>query len=95
MKFITIRELKGKSAEVWQRLKVEGEIILTHNGKPIAMISPLNENNVEESLAALRQARAIHAVRQMQSQSLSAGKDKVTLREINEEIRVVRRGRRR
>ena len=95
MRFVSVRELKGKSGEVWKGLKKDGEVILTSNGKPIAMISPVDENTVEESLSALRRARAIQAVEQIQSRSLSEGTDKITLDEINQEIEAVRRDRRR
>ena len=47
---------------MWQKLEEEGELVLTNNGKPIAVICATSEDTLEESLAAIRQARAVAAV---------------------------------
>ncbi|MBA4390906.1 MAG: prevent-host-death protein, partial [Syntrophus sp. (in: bacteria)] len=69
MKFISVRDLRGKSAEVWKNLPTERELIVTSNGRPIAILSAVNESNLEESLSAFRQARAVEAVMSLQHQS--------------------------
>ncbi|MEW5952378.1 MAG: type II toxin-antitoxin system prevent-host-death family antitoxin [Bacillota bacterium] len=93
MKFITIRDLKFKSPEVWRRLEAEKDLVVTSNGRPIAILTGINENNLEESLAALRRSRAVLAVNKLQLQSVEKGKDKFSMDEIETEIDEVRRGR--
>ncbi len=93
MKFVSIRDLRGKSAEVWKKLPSEREMIITSNGRPIAILAAVNESNVEESLTAFRQARAIEAVASLQRQSLEQGTDNISMDEIDAEIRAVRRKR--
>ncbi|MCL6558825.1 MAG: type II toxin-antitoxin system prevent-host-death family antitoxin [Firmicutes bacterium] len=93
MKFITIRDLKFKSSEVWRRLEAEKDLVVTSNGRPIAILTGINENNLEESLAALRRSRAVLAVNKLQLQSVEKGKDKFSMDEIEAEIDAVRRGR--
>jgi antitoxin (DNA-binding transcriptional repressor) of toxin-antitoxin stability system len=39
MKFITVRDLRGRPAQVWKQLAKCREMVLTLNGKPIAIIS--------------------------------------------------------
>ncbi len=95
MKFVTVRDLRGKSGQVWKDLARERDIVLTSNGKPVAILSAVTERNLEESLVAVRRARAIAAVEKVQSQSLVAGKNKLSLDEINAEIRSVRKARKR
>jgi len=95
MKFITVRDLRGRSAEVWSKLSRDKDLILTSNGKPIAILSAVSEDTLEGSLVAIRQARAVAAVEAMQSQSVAAGTDKVTLQEINAEIAATRKARHR
>lgn len=95
MKFITVRDLRGRSGQVWNQLARERDLILTSNGKPFAILSAVSEGTVEESLAAMRRARAIAAVEKMQARSAAAGTDKMTLREINAEITAARKARRR
>lgn len=93
MKFITIRDLKFKSSEVWRRLEAEKDLVVTSNGRPIAILTGINENNLEESLAAIRRSRAVLAVNKLQLQSVEQGKDKFSMDEIEAEIDAVRRSR--
>ncbi len=95
MKFITVRDLRGRPGQVWSKLARARDVILTSNGKPIAILSAVTEDTLEDALAAVRRARAITAVERLQSQSVSAGTDSVTLNEITAEIKAVRRTRRR
>ena len=57
MKFITVRDLRGRSGQVWSTLAREREVILTSNGKPIAILSAVSEETLEESLRG-HEARA-------------------------------------
>ena len=90
MKFISVRDLRGKSAEVWKDLPAEREVVVTSNGRPIAILSAVNESNLEESLSAIRQARAAEAVMSLQRQSVERGTDSITMEEIDTEIKAVR-----
>jgi len=93
MKFLSVRDLRGKSAEIWKRLPGEREMIITNNGRPIAILAAVNESNIEESLAAFRQARAVEAVASLQRRSVDQGTDKISMVEVEEEIKAVRRKR--
>jgi antitoxin (DNA-binding transcriptional repressor) of toxin-antitoxin stability system len=95
MKFLSVRDLRGKSAKVWKELPEEKEMIVTSNGRPIAILASIGESSVEESLAAFRQARAITAVAALQRRSVEQGTDRMSAEEIEEEIRAVRGKRRR
>jgi prevent-host-death family protein len=95
MKFISVRDLRGKSAEIWKNLPTEREVVVTSNGRPIAVLSAVNESNLEESLSAIRQARAAEAVMRLQRRSVKQGTDGITMEEIDREIRAVRGKRKR
>ena len=95
MKFISVRDLRGKSAEVWKDLPAEREVVVTSNGRPIAILSAVNESNLEESLSAIRQARAAEAVMSLQRRSLERGTDGITMEEIDAQIKAVRGKRKR
>jgi prevent-host-death family protein len=95
MKFIAVRDLRLKPGQVWERLDREGEVIITSNGKPIALLTRVNEEDFEKTVAAVRRARALMAMEGMQRASLTAGKDRMSDAEIEAEIRAVRRSRRR
>ena len=95
MKLLSVRDLKTKSSQVWKDLPDQKEMVITSNGRPIAILSSVNENNLEQVLSAFRQARAIEAVTSMQYESVRKGTDKITLEEINKEIKAVRSRRKR
>jgi antitoxin (DNA-binding transcriptional repressor) of toxin-antitoxin stability system len=93
MKFISVRDLRSKSAQVWKELPQEREMIITSNGRPIAIIAAISDSNLEESLSAFRQARAVEAVASLQRRSVEMGNDKITMDEIDAEIKAVRKKR--
>jgi len=93
MKFVSVRDLRGKSAEVWKSLPGEREMVITSNGRPVAILAAVNESNLEESLSAFRQARAVEAVASLQRRSVKEGTDGISLDEINAEIKAVRKER--
>ena len=93
MKFISVRDLRSKSAQVWKQLSQEREMIITSNGRPIAIIAAISDSDLEESRSAFRQARAVEAVASLQRRSVEVGNDKMTMDEIDAEIKAVRRKR--
>ena len=95
MKLLSVRDLKTKSSQVWKDLPDQKEMVITSNGRPVAILSSVNENNLEQVLSAFRQARAIEAVTSIQYESVRKGTDKITLEEINNEINSVRSKRKR
>jgi antitoxin (DNA-binding transcriptional repressor) of toxin-antitoxin stability system len=93
MKFITVRDFRSRPAKVWKDLKKSDEMILTSNGKPIALLTSVSEDSLEETLHVVRKAKAMAAVFSIQTDSAAKGNDKISLNEINKEIEAVRRGR--
>ena len=78
---------------MWERLDREREIILTSNGKPIALLTRVNDEDFEKTIAAVRRARALMAMEEMQRASLAAGKNRISDAEIETEIKATRRSR--
>jgi antitoxin (DNA-binding transcriptional repressor) of toxin-antitoxin stability system len=91
MKFVSVRDFRTASAAIWKRLPVEREMIVTNNGKPIALLTPLNDETLEDTVAAVRRAKAINAVKKMQEISVNLGTDKMTPEEIDAIISDVRK----
>ena len=90
MKFLKIRDLRSNASQIWRELPKEKEMVVTNNGRPIAILSAVGDGNLEESLAAIRQARATVAVATLQRRSVEQGLDKLPRREIIKEIAAVR-----
>ena len=94
MKFLSVRDLRGNSARVWRELPGEREMVVTSNGRPVALLASVDEGSVEQSLAAWRQVRATQAIAGIQRESANKGTDKLPMDEIDAEIRSVRQARR-
>jgi len=90
MKFLSIRDLKTKSSQIWQELPGQKEMIVTSNGRPIAILTSINEDNLEQVLTAFRRARAVNTVASMQYESAQKGTDRILMDEIESEIKAVR-----
>lgn len=93
MKFVSVRDLRGKSADIWSDLADEREMVVTSNGRPVAILAAVNESNLEESLTAFRRARAVEAVAALQRKSVAQGFDSLTPEQIDAEIAAVRKAR--
>jgi antitoxin (DNA-binding transcriptional repressor) of toxin-antitoxin stability system len=94
VKFVTVRDFRSSSANIWASLPQEQELVITNNGKPVALLTPLSDTTLEETLSAVRRARAMNAVKFLQQQSIRNGTDKMSMEEINAEIKKVRENRR-
>ena len=94
MKFVTVREFRSNTANVRKELQTEREIVLTSNGKPFAMLTPVEPDTVEEEASAIRQARARLAIDRIRDHAREAGLDKMTMEDIDALIAEARRERR-
>jgi antitoxin (DNA-binding transcriptional repressor) of toxin-antitoxin stability system len=90
MKFVSTGDFRTSSAKIWEILPEEREMVITNNGKPIALLMPLSDATLENTLATIRQAKAINALKSIQQESLKKGLQKTTMEEIDEEIRRIR-----
>jgi antitoxin (DNA-binding transcriptional repressor) of toxin-antitoxin stability system len=93
MRFVSVRDLRGKSGDVWRDLSREREMVITSNGRPVAILAAVNESNLEESLAAFRRARAVDAVASLQRASVARGTDALTEQDVAAEVAAVRAAR--
>ena len=94
MKFLSVRDLRGNSARVWRELPTEKEMVITSNGRPVAVLTAVDETTVEQSLAAWRRVRAIEAIADIQREAVQKGTDQLSMADIDREIAVTRQERR-
>ena len=88
MGYVTVRDLRVRPGDVWEKLREQGEMILTSNGRPMAILAHVDETDVEATLAALRRSRAQAAVARMRRAAAQMSEA-----EIDAEIDAVRRER--
>ena len=63
MKTVTIRDLRTRPKQVREALKQEREAVLTANGRPVALMIPVDAGTVDHTLETLRRARGLEALR--------------------------------
>lgn len=95
MKFVTVRDLRLRPGQVWEQLKEDEEIVVTVNGKPIALLTGIQEGTLSEQVEALRRAKALAALDRIHRDSVRQGTDRLSEEDILAEIRTVRAGRKR
>jgi prevent-host-death family protein len=94
MKFVSVRELRLNPAKVWKLARQEKELVVTANGRPVAILTGTDEESFEEELDVIRRARALRALESLQTESVTRGTHLLGLKEIDSEIQAVRKGRR-
>lgn len=94
MQFLSTRELRNRPSFV-RELAQKEDLILTVNGKPIAMLLGVEEGELEETVRAVRQARAQRALSRMRREAAKRGLDKTSPSAVDAEIRAVRSKRKR
>lgn len=70
------------------------DVVLTANGKPMGVLLGVDETRLDDTVTAIRRARAILAVSRMRRRAAETGRDRMSMAEINREIAAVRRRRR-
>ncbi len=91
MKFITVRDLRTTPAKIWKDLPEEQEMVITNNGKPIALLTPLSGSDIENTISSIRKIRASVAISNMQYSSIKNNLSNITLEEIQKEIKATRK----
>ena len=89
MKFLSTRELRNRPGYV-RDLAREDDLVLTANGKPIAILLGVEEDQLEETARAIRQAKAQLALSRMRKQAARRGLERTSLAALNAEVRAVR-----
>jgi hypothetical protein len=95
MRYITMQALRGDQAEIRRKLSKDRDLIVTLRGKPIAILTAVSEEDLDASLAAIRRARGLAAMKSMHETSRRLGTNRMSMKEIDAEIATARRARRR
>lgn len=94
MKFISIRDLRNDTAGLRRDLQADREIVVTANGRPIAVMTRVDPDTVEQEILAIRRARARAALSRMRERARSEVLDRLTMDQIDDIVARMRRDRR-
>lgn len=90
MNFYTVRDLRTTPKSIWDNLATDGEVVITNNGKPTAIMIDISDGSFEETLRAVRQAKAMIAFNSMRTKAASKGF--MSEKDIEAEIEAARQG---
>lgn len=94
MDFVTVRDLRIRPADVWRRLREKRDLVVTSNGRPIAIMVEVGDGeDVEATLVALHRVRAQAAITRMRRSAAAKGLDRLSPDDIDAEIAAARRER--
>lgn len=94
MKFVTIRDFRNKTAAIRKTLHAEHEVVLTANGRPVALLTDVNEDTFEDKIAALRRTRALALLDRIGARAAQTGAARMSMADVDAEIARMRRERR-
>ncbi len=73
MNFYTVQELQAAPESLLQELSRDGEIVITSNGKPAALMLNLADGNFDERIKAVIQDKAQEAFNSMRARAAARG----------------------
>jgi antitoxin (DNA-binding transcriptional repressor) of toxin-antitoxin stability system len=88
MEFLSVRELTTTPRETWEKLRLEGEIAITNNGKPTAILVSIAEAGFDETVRSIRQAKSMRLLNSIWAEAEERGP--LTGAEIDAEIQAAR-----
>ena len=95
MQFVPYRTLRNEPTTLRKKLASEGELVVTMNNEPFAVMISLGDENVQDILLMVSRLRAQMAVRSIRSQARKAGLDTMALKDVNALIKKTRAERKR
>jgi len=93
MKTVTIRDLRTRPRQIRDALRGEREAVLTANGRPVAVMIPVDAGSIDQTLETLRRARALEALRAIRADAQRRGTSRMPARDIETVIAKTRRER--
>ena len=90
MDFLSVREFRASSRNIWRKLSQDGKMVITNNGKPTALLLDISNEDLEETLMNLRQVKAMRLFNRMRNDAERRGF--LSEKEIESEIQAARAG---
>lgn len=95
MKTFTIRDFRSRPRAVREALAKESKALLTVNGRPLAVLLPVNAETYDQTLDVVSRAQALQVLNQIRQRAAATGRDMIDMNEVDAEIDAARREARR
>jgi len=88
MDFVTVRDFRTNTSNLWDKLEQSGKMVVTNNGRPTALMINIAGQDFEAILDIINQAEFMRSVNNMRA--VAASKGYMTEEEIEAEIAAAR-----
>jgi len=88
MVLVTSREMTARPRETWEKLAQAGELTITKNGQPAALMIDVDTESYDDIVRLLRQAKATRLIARAREEAAERGF--LSAEEIDAEIRAAR-----
>src|SRR5262249_23946791 len=85
MKTVTIRDFRTRPRAVREALSKESKALLTVNGRPLAVLLPVNAETYDRTLDVVSRAEALQLLNQFRDRAKATGRDRIGMEEIDAE----------
>jgi PHD/YefM family antitoxin component YafN of YafNO toxin-antitoxin module len=73
MEYLSVKDLTASPKTTWAKLSRAGEIAITNNGKPTAVMIRVDESGFDETVKSIRQAKAMRLLNRIWSEAEQRG----------------------
>jgi hypothetical protein len=94
MEFVPYRLLRNQPKELRRKLEELGELVVTVDGEPLAIMLQVPKGSLEDLVLLLSRVRAQMAVASIREKSRRSGLDRMTANDVDEIVQEVRDERR-
>jgi hypothetical protein len=94
MEFVPYRLLRNQPNELRKRLEEQGELVVTVDGEPMAIMLQIPKGSLEDLVLLVSQVRAQLAVAAIREKARQSGLDQMTPEQADELVHEVRAARR-
>jgi antitoxin (DNA-binding transcriptional repressor) of toxin-antitoxin stability system len=90
---ISIDDLKKQAVGQWLQSVDKGDLVVTSQGRPVALLLPIRAESLESTLSVLRSVRAAQSLTALQQTAAANGTCDLSLKDIDAEIAAARQSR--
>ena len=97
MEFVPYRLLRNQPNELRRRLEEQGELVVTVDGEPLAVMLQIPKGSLEDLVLLISQVRAQLAVAEIREEARRSGRKNMSSKEVDDlvkETRALRRAKR-
>jgi hypothetical protein len=94
MEFVPYRMLRNQPSELRKKLDEKGELIVTVDGEPLAIMLQIPKGSLEDLVLLLSQVRAQLAVAAIREGARQSGTNRMTVEQADALVRKTRQARR-